>query len=76
MKRLIIIHFIFFFVALFIAFVLVPLDRMFFAHHPAEEISKYYQDAIYFQSGKAWKIVTTWFIGLLCGRLMLKALTK
>lgn len=66
----------FFLVALFIAFALVPLDRIYFSHHPTEEIRKYYQDAISFQSGKAWKIVATWFIGLSCGRLMLKALTK
>jgi hypothetical protein len=76
MKRLIIIHLILFLVALFIAFALVPLDRIYFASLPAEEINKYYQDAFSFQSGKAWKIVATWFIGLSCGRLMLKALAK
>ncbi|MBT8112775.1 MAG: hypothetical protein KJO81_00490 [Gammaproteobacteria bacterium] len=68
------IHLIFLAIALFVAFALVPLNQMYFDHYPAEEIKQYYQDAFTFKSGKAWKIVFTWLLGLTSGRLMLRAL--
>ncbi len=70
------IHIIFLLVALLIAFVLVPLEQMYFNNLSLEEVKKYYRDAISFESGKAWKLVFTWFLGLTCGRLMLRALAK
>lgn len=76
MLRLLKIHFIFLIVALVIAFILVPLDLMYFEKVPTEEINYYYQSAIMLEQSKAWKIVFTWFLGLSCGRLMIKALMK
>lgn len=76
MLRLLKIHFIFLIVALVIAFVLVPVDLMYFNKVPTEEINHYYQSALTLEKSKAWKIVFTWFLGLSCGRLMLKALMK
>ena len=76
MLRLIKLHIIFLVVAMFIAFALIPFDQMFFDHYPAEEIKQYYRDAFSFKSGKAWKVVFTWFLGLTCGRFMLKALAN
>lgn len=70
------IHIIFLIVALFIAFALIPLEQLYINHLPAEEVKKYYSDAISFKSGKAWKLVFTWFLGLTCGRIMLRALAK
>lgn len=76
MLRLLKIHFIFLIVALVIAFILVPIDLMYFEKVPTEEINNYYQSAITLELSKAWKIVFTWFLGLSCGRLMIKALMK
>lgn len=76
MLRLLKIHFIFLVVALVIAFILVPVDLMYFDKIPTEEINNYYQSAITLEQSKAWKIVFTWFLGLSCGRLMIKALMK
>ena len=76
MRRLILVHIILLFVALFIAFGLVPFDRMMFNNIPTAEISEYYENALTFKSGEAWKKVFIWFIGLSCGRLMIKALMK
>ncbi len=74
MKRLLFLHIIFFIVAIVIAFVLIPLDQMYFRKVPVEEIKTYYQNAFTFTDDEAWKKVFTWFLGLSCGRLMLKAL--
>ena len=74
MRRLILIHIFLFLIALFITFALVPLDRMYFKNIPTAEITQYYENAIAFKSGEAWKIVFTWFLGLSCGRIMVKAL--
>ena len=76
MIRLIKIHILFLAIAMLIAFVFVPLDQMYFDHLPVDEIKLYYRDAFNFESGKAWKLVFTWFLGLSCGRLMLKALAS
>jgi hypothetical protein len=76
MIQLIKLHILFLAVAVFIAFALIPLDLMYFEHYPAEDIKKYYRDALSFESGKAWKAVFTWFLGFSCGRLMLRALAK
>ncbi len=76
MFRLIKLHVIFLVIAMFIAFALVPLDQVYFGHQAAEDVNQYYQDAFNFESGRAWKIVFTWFLGLSCGRIMFKALTK
>ncbi len=76
MPRLIKLHLIFLAIAMFIAFAIVPLDQIFFNHQEAEKINQYYHDAFNFKSGEAWKIVFTWFLGLSCGRLMFKAITK
>ncbi len=74
MLRLFKIHLIFLAIALFVAFALIPLDHIYFDHLPTEEVKQYYSDAFSFESGKAWKIVFTWLLGLTCGRLILKAL--
>ncbi len=76
MPRLVKLHFLFLTIALFIAFILVPLEQMYFDHYPEEEIKQYYRDAFSFKSGESWKMVFTWFLGLSCGRLILKALAK
>jgi len=73
MKTLLL-HVLFLAIALLVAFAVVPLEKMYFDGIPAEEIKQYYQDALAFKSGNAWKIVFTWFLGLSCGRLMLLAL--
>ncbi len=70
------IHVIFLVIALLIAFALIPIEQFYFGQYPAEEIKQYYRDAFSFESGKAWKIVFTWFLGLSCGRLMLRALAR
>ncbi len=67
---------IFLLVALLIAFALVPLEQLYINNLPIEEVKKYYSDALRFESGKAWKLVFTWFLGLSCGRIMLRALAK
>ena len=72
--KLLLIHFLFLIIALFIAFALVPFDQVYFDNQPVEQVKQYYQDALEFKSSKAWKIVFTWFLGLSCGRLMVKAL--
>ncbi len=74
MRRLLIIHVFLLLIALFITFALVPLDRMYFKNIPTDEISLYYENALAFKSGEAWKIAFTWFLGLTCGRIMVKAL--
>jgi hypothetical protein len=76
MLRLIKTHFLFLAIAVLIAFAIVPLDQMYFDHLPVEEVKQYYRNAFSFESGKAWKLVFTWFLGLSCGRLMLKALAN
>ena len=76
MQRLFIIHLIFLGVALIIAFVLVPADLFYLEKAPGEEIKTYYHNAMEMKFSDAWKIVFTWFLGLTCGRLMLKALLK
>ena len=75
MPKLIKIHLIFFMIAMFIAFVLIPFDHYYFDHLPIEEIKKYYRGAFDFSSTDSWKFVFTWFLGLSCGRLMLKAIS-
>ena len=70
------IHVIFLVIALLIAFALIPIEQFYFGQYPVEEIKQYYRDAFSFESGKAWKIVFTWFLGLSCGRLMLRALAR
>jgi len=74
MRRLLWIHICLLLVAFFIAFALVPLDRMVFRNIPAIEITNYYESALAFKSGEAWKIFFTWFLGLSCARIMIKAL--
>jgi len=69
-------HIIFLAVAMLMAFAIVPLEKMYFDGVPTQEVKQYYQDAFSFKSGNAWKIVFTWFLGLSCGRLMLKAITN
>ncbi len=76
MQRLLIIHLIFLGVALIIAFALVPADLWYFDKVPGKEIEVYYQDAMELEFSDAWKTVFTWFLGLTCGRLMLKALLR
>ena len=76
MRRLLIIHFIFLIVALLIAFALVPADLMYFDKSTDEEISNYYRGAITFKNLKAWGITFTWFLGLTCGRLIVRALMR
>jgi len=76
MLRFFKIHFIFLVIALLIAFVLIPLEQLYVNNLPVEEVRKYYSDAFSFKSGKAWKLVFTWFLGLTCGRIMLRALAK
>ncbi len=74
--KLILLHILFLLIALAIAFALVPLDNYYFDKMPVEEVKQYYQDAINFRSDKAWKIVFTWFLGLSCGRLIVRALNN
>ena len=76
MKRLIIIHLVFLVVALLIAFVLIPMEKIFFDKVAAEWAESYYRDAITFNSYKAWGVVFTWFLGLSCGRLILRAIMR
>lgn len=76
MLRLVKLHVLFFMIALLIAFVLIPLDQTYFRQVPLEEVKQYYQGAFNFSSGEAWKKVFTWFLGISCGRLILKALEK
>lgn len=76
MLRLVKIHLIFLAIALFVAFALIPIDQLYFDHYPVEKVKQYYRDAFSFESGKAWKIVFTWLLGLSCGRLMLRALVQ
>ncbi len=74
MLHLLKIHLIFLAIALLIAFALIPVDQFYFGKIPAQEIKDYYHNAMAFEKTKAWKIVFTWFLGLTCGRLMLRAL--
>lgn len=74
--RLVLLHVLFLAIALLIAFALIPFDRLYFNNVPSEEIERYYQDALSFKSLDAWKKVFTWFLGLTCGRLILRALSK
>ncbi|MFK7815809.1 MAG: hypothetical protein AB8B92_05685 [Gammaproteobacteria bacterium] len=76
MVRFFTLHIIFLIVALLIAFALVPLEQLYLKDLPVEEVKKYYSDALSFESAKAWKLVFTWFLGLSCGRIMLRALAK
>ena len=74
--RLVLLHVLFLAIALFIALGLIPFDHLYFDKAPIEEIKKYYQDAFAFKSMGVWQIVFTWFLGLTCGRLILRALSK
>ena len=74
MLRLVKIHAIFLVIALFIAFALVPADLWYFDKASDQEISSYYNGAISLENLKAWKIVFIWFLGLTCGRLIIRAL--
>jgi hypothetical protein len=76
MVRFLIIHLVFLLIALLIAFAFIPLEQLYINDLPVEEVKKYYSDALSFKSGKAWKLVFTWFLGLTCGRIMLRALAK
>jgi len=76
MQGILVTHFIFLGVALVIAFALVPADLLYFDKVSSEEIKTYYQDAMKMKFSDAWQIVFTWFLGLTCARLMLKALIK
>ena len=76
MNKLLRIHLILLFVALFITFALYPFDQIYFKSVPKPEIEQYYTDALNFNFSKAWKIFITWFVGLSCGRLMIRALTR
>ena len=76
MSRLIKIHIIFLAIALIIGFVLVPLDMQYFRNATEDEVNSYLNGAFVFENYRAWKIVFTWFIGLTCGRLMLRALMR
>jgi len=75
MPRLIKLHLIFLTIALLIAFLLIPVDQYFFENLSVDDVKKYYREAFNFSSAEAWKKVFTWFLGLTCGRLMLKALS-
>lgn len=74
--KLLLLHILFLFIALLITFGLVPIDRLYFNDVPSEEIKQYYQDAFAFNSNEAWQILVTWFLGLSCGRLILRALNS
>ena len=74
MRAFIKIHLIFFTIALMIAFILFPIEMLFFEGASNEDIQTYYQDAITLEKLNAWKIFFTWFIGLTCGRFILRAL--
>ena len=76
MLRLVKIHIIFLIVALIIAFALVPIDMLYMRNLPEDELSSYFNGAFNLENTKAWKIVFTWFLGLSCGRLMLRALMR
>ncbi len=76
MKRLLVVHFIFLIIALFIAFVFIPLEKFYFGKAPSGWLESYYRDALTFGSYKAWSSVFTWFLGLSCGRLIFKAFMK
>lgn len=76
MKRLIIIHLVFLVVALLVAFALVPVEKIYFDKVETEWAEKYYRDAITLNDYKAWGTVFTWFLGLSCGRLILRALMR
>ena len=74
MRTFLKIHLLFFIIALIIAFILFPIEMLFFEGASNEDIQRYYQDAITLEKLNAWKICITWFIGLTCGRLILRAL--
>ncbi len=74
--KFILLHILFLLIAFAIAFALIPLDNYYFDKVPIEEVKQYYQDAISFKSDDAWKIVFTWFLGLTCGRLIVRALNN
>ena len=76
MLRLVKIHIIFLIVALIIAFALIPLDMLYLRKLPEEELSSYFNGAFTLENAKGWKIFFTWFLGLTCGRLMLRALMR
>ena len=76
MKRLITVHLVFLVVALFIAFVFIPLERFYFGDVAPGWLENYYRNALTFSSYKAWSSTFTWFLGLTCGRLILKAFMK
>ena len=68
------IHLIFIVIAFLIAFILFPMEMLFFEGASNEDIWAYYQNAITLEKTNAWKILFTWFLGLTCGRLIIRAL--
>lgn len=68
------VHLVIIVVALIIAFALFPMEMFFFEDASREQIHNYYNDAITMKNSNAWKIFFTWFLGLSCGRLIIKAL--
>ncbi|MEM7400814.1 MAG: hypothetical protein AAF304_02560 [Pseudomonadota bacterium] len=74
--KLILLHVLFLIIALLIAFALVPLDLIYFEKKPVEEVQQYYLGAFSFESMRAWKIVFTWFLGLTCGRFIVRAINN
>jgi hypothetical protein len=74
--KFVLLHVLFLAIALFIAFALIPLDYLYIDNVPSEEVKKYYQGAFSFKSADAWQTVFTWFLGLTCGRLMIRALSN
>ncbi len=76
MQRLIKIHLVFLGVSLIIAFLLVPADMLYLNKVQSGEVKAYYQSAKNLEFSDAWKIAFTWFLGLTCGRLILKALFR
>jgi len=73
-KQLIKIHLILLVVALIITFVLFPVDMLFFEGASNDDVQAYYKNAVTFVELNAWKICLPWFLGLTCGRLIVRAL--
>jgi len=73
-KQLVKIHLVLLVVALIITFVLFPVDMLFFDGASNDDVQAYYKNAVTFEKMNAWKIFFTWFLGLTCGRLIVRAL--
>ncbi len=74
MKQLVKIHLVLLVVALIITFVLFPVDMLFFEGASNDDVQAYYKNAVTLEKMNAWKIFFTWFLGLTCGRLIVRAL--